>query len=294
MPESGQEHSRWPALPSTAAAAVRAAAAVLAAGGVAAPRREAWILVRHVMGVSRADLVDPAAPVDGARLAGLVARRAAREPMALILGRQGFWTLDLEVSADTLIPRADSEAVMEAALATLPTRLAVRRVLDLGTGTGCLLLAALSEFRQAWGLGVDVAPAAAALAARNARANGLADRAAFLCADWAAALGSQFDLVLANPPYIASAALAGLMPEVVRHEPARALDGGADGLTAYRAIVAALPALLAPSGVAVLELGQGQAAAVTALAREGGLVAGDVRVDLGGVARALVLRCGAG
>ena len=294
MPESGQEHSRWPALPSTAAAAVRAAAAVLAAGGVAAPRREAWILVRHVMGVSHADLVDPAAPVDGARLAGLVARRAAREPMALILGRQGFWTLDLEVSADTLIPRADSEAVMEAALAALPTRLAVRRVLDLGTGTGCLLLAALSEFRQAWGLGVDVAPAAAALAARNARANGLADRAAFLCADWAAAIGSKFDLVLANPPYIASAALAGLMPEVVRHEPARALDGGADGLTAYRAIVAALPALLAPSGVAVLELGQGQAAAVTALAREGGLVAGDVRVDLGGVARALVLRCGAG
>ena len=294
MPESGQEHSRWPALPSTAAAAVRAAAAVLAAGGVAAPRREAWILVRHVMGVSHADLVDPAAPVDGARLAGLVARRAAREPMALILGRQGFWTLDLEVSADTLIPRADSEAVMEAALAALPTRLAVRRVLDLGTGTGCLLLAALSEFRQAWGLGVDVAPAAAALAARNARANGLADRAAFLCADWAAAIGSQFDLVLANPPYIASAALAGLMPEVVRHEPARALDGGADGLTAYRAIVAALPALLAPSGVAVLELGQGQAAAVTALARAGGLVAGDVRVDLGGVARALVLRCGAG
>jgi release factor glutamine methyltransferase len=167
----------------------------------------------------------------------------------------------------------------------------VRRILDLGTGTGCLLLAALSEYKQAWGLGVDRNPDAAALAGRNARRNGLAPRSAILCADWASALaaGMGFDLVLSNPPYIEAAAIAGLMPEVARHEPRSALDGGTDGLDAHRAILAALPRLLAPAGVAVLELGLGQPQSVAAIAQAAGLAIRALHADLGGTERALVL-----
>jgi release factor glutamine methyltransferase len=208
--------------------------------------------------------------------------------MALLLGRQGFWTLDLEVSPDTLIPRADSETIVEAALAAAP---APARVLDLGTGTGCLLLAVLSERPNAWGLGIDLSPRAAALAARNARTCGLAPRATFLAADWSAPLGptARFDLILSNPPYIPTPDLAALMPEVAAHEPARALDGGPDGLAAYRRILAALPALLAPGGTAVLEVGIHQATPVAALARTHGLTHRETRPDLAGIPRALVL-----
>jgi release factor glutamine methyltransferase len=262
------------------------AAAALSAAGVDAPAREARLLLLHALGRPAGALLDRHEAVAAPALPGLVARRAAREPMALILGRQGFWTLDLDVSRDTLIPRADSETVVEAALAAHSDP---RRVLDLGTGTGCLLLAVLAERPGAWGVGIDLSPAAAALSGRNASANGLAGRAAFLCGDWDAALRGRFDLVLSNPPYIPTGDLAGLMPEVAAHEPARALDGGGDGLAAYRRIVAALPALLAPEGVAVLELGIGQADAVAALGRAAGLVARDLRPDLAGIPRALVL-----
>jgi release factor glutamine methyltransferase len=266
---------------------------VLRAAAIENPRMEARILLGHAMGATAEALLrDPRAPVPAAAVtrfrAGLAARLAAT-PMAHILGRQGFWTLDLLVSPATLIPRADSEALVEAALEALPDVAAPLRVLDLGTGTGCLLLAVLAERPRAFGIGVDLVPAAAALAAENARRNGLADRAAFLAGDWAAALSGRFDLVLANPPYIESAAIAGLMPEVARHEPASALDGGADGLDAYRLLAAALPGLLAPGGIAVLELGQGQQAPVESLARAAGLHPGGCRADLGGVPRALVL-----
>ncbi len=262
------------------------AAAALARAGVEAPAREARLLLLHSLARPSGALLDRREEVAAPDLPALLARRVAREPMALILGRQGFWTLDLEVSRDTLIPRADSEAVVEAALAAHP---APGRVLDLGTGTGCLLLSVLAERPAAWGLGIDIAPAAAALAARNAHANGLAARAAFLCADWTAAIAGRFDLVLSNPPYIPSADLAGLMPEVVAHEPARALDGGPDGLDAYRRLVQALPGLLAPGGIAVLELGIGQADSVAALAGGAGLVPRAPHADLAGVPRALVL-----
>lgn len=264
------------------------AAAQLDQAGIEAPAREARILLLHALGRPAAALLDRTEAVDAPAFAALVARRAAREPMALILGRQGFWTLELEVSADTLIPRADSEAIVEAALAAAP---APRRVLDLGTGTGCLLLAVLSERPGAWGLGIDLSPAAAALAARNAGAAGLASRTAFLAADWAAPLapGARFDLVLSNPPYIPNPDLAGLMPEVIAHEPARALDGGTDGLEAYRRICAALPELLAPGGVAVLEVGIGQARDVAALAQARGLTHRETRPDLAGIPRAVVL-----
>lgn len=268
--------------------AMRAAAAALREAGIDNPSFEARLLVAHALGLKRGAIAT--AEPDPATLAPLLSRRLAREPMALILGRQGFWTLDLAVSPATLIPRADSETLIEAALAAFPDRSAVHRILDLGTGTGCLLLAALTEFPASFGVGVDLVPAAAALARQNAAACGLADRAALLCGAWDAPLGGRFDLVLCNPPYIRRADIAGLMPEVAEYEPATALDGGADGLDAYRTVIGALRRRLSPGGVAVLELGVGQAEPVAALAAAAGFAPPTLRADLGGIARAMVLR----
>ena len=255
---------------------LQAAAGTLRAAGIDSPRREARWLLEHAAG-------------DADAFRALLARRAAREPLAFLIGSQEFWTLTLEVSPVTLIPRADSETLIRAALACRPERERVRRILDLGTGTGCLLLAALAEFGQAFGIGVDRVPGAVALAARNAAANGFASRSAFLCADWAAPLRGWFDLVLCNPPYIQSAEIAALMPEVARYEPLSALDGGPDGLDAYRALLAALPGLLAPGGAAILELGIGQAAPLAALARAAGYCEPALHYDTAGIARAAVL-----
>ncbi len=265
--------------------AVARAAERLAQAGIEAPRREARLLAAHLLGhAGRDGWIDPLA------FDALVERRASHEPFAFITGMRGFWTLEFSVSAETLIPRADSETLIEAALAHVAHRSHVRRILDLGTGTGCLLLAALAEFPRAWGLGIDIAAGAAALAQRNARACGLADRARFMAGAWADAVGrGAFDLILCNPPYIPAADIGALMPEVSMHEPRRALDGGADGLQAYRAILPSLPRLLRPGGFAVVELGQGQHADVAALASAAGLVEVACRADLGGIARALVL-----
>jgi release factor glutamine methyltransferase len=270
---------------------------VLRAAAIESPRLEARLLLGHAMGATpEALLRDPGAPVPpeaASRFRAALAARLDAVPVAHIIGTQGFWTLELAVSPATLIPRPDSESLVEAALDAFPDAGAKLRVLDLGTGTGCLLLAVLAERPLAFGVGVDLVPGAAALAAANAARNGLADRAAFLAGDWAASLSARFDLVLSNPPYIESAAIAGLMPEVARHEPRSALDGGTDGLAAYRHLAAILPGLLAPGGAAVLELGAGQRQAVQALARGAGLVPSACRMDLGGVERALVLRAGA-
>jgi release factor glutamine methyltransferase len=265
------------------------AAARLAAAGLDEPRREARCLAAHLLGTRPGILLDPDATIDAERFEDLVARRAAREPFAFIAGRQGFWTLDVAVSPDTLIPRADSEAVIEAALALIPDRGTVGRILDLGTGTGCLLLAALAEFPAAFGVGVDLAPRAARLAAGNAAALGFAGRAAFVAGDWGAALSETFDLVLCNPPYIPSAEIAALMPEVARYEPHCALDGGHDGLAEYRRLLPMLRRLLAPEGVGVLEIGQGQAASVAPLAAAAGLHFMGVDADLAGIPRAVKL-----
>ncbi len=272
------------------AAVLRKAAETLAIAGIEDPAREARLLLHHVLGVPPTKVVGSCTEIDLHRFNPLLARRQAHEPMAYILGRQGFWTLDLEVSTATLIPRPDSETLIEAAIAALPDRAAVRQIIDLGTGTGCLLLAALVEFPAAWGVGTDVSSAAAELAARNARASGLADRARFVCANWAAPIAGRFDLVLCNPPYIATPDLGTLMPEVADHEPKSALDGGRDGFDAYRTLLPTLPALLNPNGVAVLELGQGQHETVEKLARQAGLHLAALRHDLAGIARALVLR----
>lgn len=267
---------------------LRAAAAELTAAGIDSAALEARLLMAHSLGLDRATPLDRSMVANFTGFDALLARRLAREPLAFITGRQGFWTLDLAVSPATLIPRADSETLISAAIAARPAR-DVATILDLGTGTGCLLLAALVEFRHAFGVGVDLSPAAAALAAKNARSNGLAARAIFLAGCWAEALAGHFDLILSNPPYIPARDIEGLMPEVARHEPATALDGGADGLDAYRTILADLPRLLAPGGHAILELGAGQAATVSALARQAGLSVVTCQADLGDIPRALVL-----
>ena len=222
---------------------MRLGTAALVEAGVGSPALDARLLLGHVMGLGQGALLGALeAEVPEGAFAALLARRVGREPVALILGRQEFWSLEFAVSSATLIPRADSETLIEAAVDARPDRTVVRRVLDLGTGTGCLLLAALTEFDGAWGLGVDVSADAAALARGNSRALGLAGRSAFVVGNWGEAVGSGFDLVLSNPPYIPGGELVGLMAEVVGFEPRRALDGGVDGLDGYRALLGQLGA----------------------------------------------------
>ena len=264
----------------------------LRVAGIESPQREARLLAAHAAGTDLAGLLRINALTDAqqATFSQILTRRLNHEPMAYITGQTGFWSLDLATSPATLIPRADSETLIEAVLRHLPDRTQPLRVLDIGTGTGCLLLAVLAEYPQATGMGTDINPLAARLAARNAARNGLGTRCATLCCNWAEAVQGPFDLVLSNPPYIPHSDLAGLMPDVVAHEPARALDGGPDGLVAYRALAAALPALLAHGGLGVLELGIGQDRSVPALMRGNGLEVLEIRPDLGGIGRALVVK----
>ncbi len=246
--------------------AINEGAKRLRAAGIDGARLEARLLLAHALGISpEAVLRDQELATQTGPYEALLARRELREPLALILGRREFWSMEFAVSPATLIPRPESETLIEAARAAFAGG-GPRRILDLGTGSGCLLVAALREFPQACGIGIDVVPAAVDLAIRNAAMHKMERRAAFLCGNWATAVSARFDLVLANPPYIATGDLASLMPDVSRYEPQRALDGGKDGLAAYRAILGRLPDLLETSGVAVLELGAGQAEAVSALA----------------------------
>ncbi len=202
------------------AGALRLGASILRAAGIERPRLEARLLLGCALRLDQEVLLrDTQAAVDMALYQPLLARREAHEPLALITGRQEFWSLPFAVSPATLIPRADTETLLEAALALFPERGRVASVLDLGTGTGCLLLAALTEFPAAFGVGVDLAPDAARLAAGNAATLGLSGRAAFLAGDWGAPLGGRFDLILSNPPYIETSAIPTLIPEVRRYEP---------------------------------------------------------------------------
>ncbi|MDE0407174.1 MAG: peptide chain release factor N(5)-glutamine methyltransferase [Alphaproteobacteria bacterium] len=267
------------AAPRQGRARLTALAERLAAAGIDEPRRELRLLQIEAGGTaSLADWPDSPHPC----LEVLTARRAAREPLSRIVGRREFWSRDFLLTPEVFDPRPDSEAVVEAALTAMPS---CRTVLDLGTGSGCLLAALLAERPEARGLGIDRSPGACRAARRN-----LADLPAVVAAgDWARAVAGRFDLVVSNPPYIPSADIAALMPEVRDHDPRLALDGGADGLDAYRAILADLPRLLSPAGVAVLELGFGQADAVAALAGAQGFRVRDIRADLGGIPRAMVL-----
>ncbi|MCC7048385.1 MAG: peptide chain release factor N(5)-glutamine methyltransferase [Alphaproteobacteria bacterium] len=271
--------------------ALMEATARLAAAGVEDARRDARLLLAAATGAAAGAHLADDAIVDAAaaaRFAAMVDRRAAREPVSRILGRRGFWTLDLAIGPDTLDPRPDSETVVEAVLARVTDRRAMLRVLDLGTGSGCLLLALLAELPNATGLGIDRAAGAVALARANAVAAQLDGRAEFRVGDWTRGLSATFDIVVANPPYIRRADLDGLMPEVARFDPRAALDGGADGLDAYRAILAGLKPLLAPGAIAAFEIGAGQGEAVKGLINHAGLATLEIRPDLAGIDRCIV------
>jgi release factor glutamine methyltransferase len=276
----------------TRSALLRATRARLAAGDVAEVDADARLLLGAATGLSPLDVVtEPRAPVearDADRLDALVMRRLAGEPVARILGHKDFWGMAFTLSPGTLEPRADSEIAVEAALEQLaPRRGEALRIADLGTGTGCLLAALLSELPAARGVGVDLDPDAAATAGANLAALGLSARALILTGSWDMASG-PFDLVISNPPYIRSDEIDGLAREVRAHDPLLALDGGGDGLDAYRAICALLPARLAPDGVAVFEISHDQADAVTRIADGHGLRRIALRRDLQGHDRALV------
>ena len=276
----------------TVALGIREAAEVLATVSDT-PRLDAELLMAHVLGTTRTDMLLNALrdPVP-AGIAALVVRRLKHEPVAYILGHQEFYGLDLIVTPAVLIPRGDSETLIEAAGNGLSGK-PPARILDLGTGSGALLLAALSLWPKAHGVGIDRSLGAVAVAAANAGRLAMAQRARILHEDWsrpgwANTLG-RFDLILANPPYVEDA--AELEPQVRGHEPAGALFAGFDGLDAYRVLIPQLPALLEPHGVAVLEIGSTQADAVTALARTAGFAAALHR-DLADRPRALALQIG--
>lgn len=262
----------------------------LAAAGISGARKEARLLLAQATGFALETLIGyPERPVDDRpKYERLLARRAAREPLSHLLGRREFWSLEFTVTRDTLDPRADSETVIEAALARIADRSAALRIADLGTGTGCLLAALLSMLPYASGLAVDRDPAAAAIAAHNFVALGFGGRAQTMVGDWGEALSGKFDLVVANPPYIPSGEIGGLQPEVSVYEPRRALDGGRDGLAALRRVIAGLPALLAAGGTAVVEFGDGQGVAVAGLIVDAGLCVVARRRDLAGRDRCVV------
>ncbi|TWB50970.1 peptide chain release factor N(5)-glutamine methyltransferase [Nitrospirillum viridazoti] len=275
---------------------LKAAEERLAAAGCASPRLDVRLLAEEALGWSRTALLldgDRPVPVEAqAALATLVDRRAAREPVSRILGKREFWSLEFRLAPDTLDPRPDTETLVETALRHLPDGQRPRRLLDLGTGSGCILLALLSELPGAWGLGVDIAPGAAQAAAANAKALGFASRSAFLVGSWTDALGGgvPFDAIVSNPPYIPAADIADLEPEVRTFDPMRALDGGADGLDPYRHLAAVAAGLLVPGGLLAVEHGAGQGADVAALFTAAGLEVLEQVDDLAGHDRVVAAR----
>jgi release factor glutamine methyltransferase len=230
-------------------------------------------------------------PREVASISALAARRLKREPVSRILGRKEFWSLTLNVTPDVLVPRPDTETVVEAALdqvAREGLRQRDLRILDIGAGSGALILALLQELPNARGVATDVSAAALDVARGNAERLKLAPRCSFVVCNIADGVQGPFDLIVSNPPYIARGAISSLDPEVRDYDPRLALDGGADGLDAYRAIAASAPALLAPGGALVVELGAGQAAPASALFEAAGMRVLSIRDDLGGIPRALV------
>ncbi len=272
---------------------MRAAAAVLAAAKVASPRLEARLLLGRALDLAPEIVFShperAVAPGEAARLDGLIARRRGGEPMAYILGEREFWSLAFRVTADVLIPRPDTEVVVETALRAVARLDRPLRMIDLGTGSGCILLALLSELPTATGIGVDCREKAAAVARDNARRLNLEQRSAFVCGDWATCVDARFDLVVSNPPYIADGDHAGLEVGVRDFEPEVALRGGADGLSAYRRLGPELARLLAPGASAVVEVGEDQAAGVSALMASFALETLEVGRDLAGRERCLRL-----
>lgn len=251
--------------------AYRSAAETLRRAGVASPELDARLLICHACGLSHEQFAaHPERALSGSereRLDTYIQRRCAREPVSRITGTREFWGLEFKVSPHVLDPRPDTETLVGAALELVKDRDPSRplSILDLGTGSGCILVSLLNELKPAHGVGVDVSQEALSNARENARRHGCADRACFVRASWADSIAGRFDLVVSNPPYISTLELAGLEPEVRLHDPARALDGGDDGLEAYRQILCDLASVCAPGGWVLFEVGQGQAGDVSTM-----------------------------
>jgi release factor glutamine methyltransferase len=280
----------------TVARARQALADKFRAAGLESPDLDARILVAHALSLDHATLAATGArTLDGEEteaIAALALRRLAREPVARIRGSKEFWSLELGIDSSTLVPRPETETVVEVALAAIDAeglRSRALRIADLGTGSGAILLALLSELPGAIGVGTDTSLGALRVARDNAERLKLA-RALFVVCDMATALAGPFDLIVCNPPYIPSGDIAALVPEVRDFDPHIALDGGADGLDCYRSIAATVPALLQPGGALVIELGARQAETVTALLLNKGLVPSAPHADLSGLPRVLLVR----
>ena len=282
----------------TVETARRTLTARLRAGAIESAELDARILVGAVLGLDLTGIITAAGRLltsdESTRLEDFARRRGGGEPVARILGRKEFWGLPLQLSAATLVPRPDTETVVELALEMLPAapppdqRLCIA---DIGTGSGAILLALLSEMPDAFGVGTDLSEAALRTANSNAIDLGLADRAGFVACDYAVALSGPFDLIVSNPPYIRSAEIATLAIEVRNHDPLRALDGGADGLDAYRALIPQAARLLAHRGALVMEVGHGQSQDVQGLMTAAGLILErPAKADLAGIRRAVAGR----
>lgn len=276
------------AVPTVREARRRLAQRLLRAGSPS-PGLDARLLVEGSLGAENPD-PDLFLPGEAlTRLEGFAVRRIAGEPVWRILGEREFWGLPFRLSPATLEPRPDSETIVETALAQLAGRREeALKLLDLGTGAGCLLIALLSELPQAQGVGIDLSDEVCRTAAANAVLNGVDGRVTFRQGSWTEGLTGPFDLIVSNPPYIPSAEIATLSVEVREHDPLLALDGGADGLGPYRLFASSLPPLLAPGGIIVFEIGAGQGPDVVALMRQGGFEFRGSRNDLGGHERALI------
>jgi len=276
--------------PRTVLEFLRRAASFLATRGIPTPRLDAELLLADVLVTDRVGVYlrfdEPLAPANVRRYRELIRRRAAGQPVAYLTGRREFWSREVAVTPAVLIPRPETEVLLERTLTVVENRRAALRVLDLGTGSGAIAVVLAAELPNASIIAVDVSPAAAAVAAANVRGAGLSDRVGVLVADWCAALQpeARFDLIVSNPPYVETGALDALAREL-HAEPRLALDGGIDGLEAYRRLVPDAAALLTPGGRLLVEVGARQAAAVTALCAEAGLGGITCHRDLAGIIR---------
>lgn len=255
---------------------------------------DARLLLLTALGIPATALVThpdtPLTAEEAETLATFTRRRLAHEPVARIVGTREFWGLPFRLSPETLVPRPDTETVVETALAFLPDRQAPLRIVDFGTGSGCILVALLHELPKATGLGIDLSPGALVTARANAEDNGVGRRSHFALSRWAEAVSGSFDLIVSNPPYIASGVIPTLDEEVREHDPRLALDGGADGLEPYRILLSEADRLLAPGGLLAVEIGYDQAEDLRSLAGLHGLEVLRIAHDLSGNPRCVAMK----
>jgi len=274
----------------------------LRAAQVEQPAREARWLIKHALAVSaKSDAVSDADLISGERVvtadeaaavAALVARRAAGEPVSRIIGDKDFAGLSFRVTPDVLDPRPDTETLVAAAQARFAGQEGPRRILDLGTGSGCILIALLHTFPESTGVGVDISQEALAVAAENAQQLGVADRATFMQGDWAESVNESFDLIVSNPPYIPSGDIPNLDKEVKNHDPILALDGGLDGLDSYKKIFSQIKNIFLPGGGGLFEVGVLQAQDVARLAGNAGFLVKGYHADSAGILRVVEIDSG--